>query len=49
MRAGDWFLAVMSVGYLGAAVAYLLGGNKGYALALAAYAVANCGLIYAAR
>ncbi len=49
MKAGDWFLAVMSLGYLGAAVAYYISGNKGYALALACYALANCGLIYAAR
>lgn len=49
MKAGDWFLLAMSLGYLCAAVAYFIGGNKGYALALGCYAVANCGLIYAAR
>ena len=49
LKAGDIFLAVMSVGYLGAAVAYLVGGNKGYALALACYALANCGLIWATK
>ena len=49
MSAGDAFLAVMSVGYLGAAVAYALSGNHGYALALTAYAIANCGLIWAAK
>jgi len=49
MRAGDWFLAVMSLGYLGAALAYFLDGNKGYAIALLSYAVANCGLIYATK
>lgn len=49
MKPGDWFLAVMSVGYIGAAVAYALQGNHGYGLALFCYAVANAGLIYAAR
>jgi len=49
MSAGDAFLFAMSIGYLGAAVAYGYGGNYGYALALTAYAVANCGLIYAAK
>lgn len=49
MTAGDYFLAVMSVGYLCAAIAYAYGGNEGYALALTAYAVANMGLIYAAK
>jgi hypothetical protein len=49
MSAGDWFLSVMSVGYLAAAAAYAVGGNYGYAVALTAYAVANAGLIAAAR
>lgn len=49
MSWGGYFLAVMSVGYLGAAIAYLVQGNPGYALALFCYSVANVGLIYAAR
>jgi hypothetical protein len=49
MKPGDWFLAAMSVGYIGAAVAYGLQGNTGYAVALGCYAVANGGLIYAAH
>ena len=49
MTWGDIFLAAMSVGYLCAAVAYSIGGNHGYGLALLCYAVANVGLIYAAH
>ena len=49
MTYGDWFLFAMSIGYLGAAIAYYLGDNKGYALALASYAVANGGLIWATK
>ena len=49
MTYGDWFLLAMSAGYLGAAIAYGLEGNKGYALALTAYAVANLGLVWAAK
>ena len=47
MKWGDWFLLAMSAGYVLAAAAYLADGNKGYALALLAYAVANLGLIWA--
>ncbi len=47
MRPGDIFLLVMSLGYLGAAACYYVDGNGGYALALTAYAIANCGLIAA--
>lgn len=47
MKWGDWFLAAMSLGYVAAAVAYWLEGNKGYAVALMAYAIANGGLISA--
>jgi len=46
---GHTFLAAMSVGYLGASVAYWIAGNKGYGLALLCYAVANVGLIWAAK
>lgn len=46
MKWGDWFLLAMSVGYVCAAVAYWFDGNKGYAVALMAYAVANMGLIW---
>ena len=49
MTWGDWFLSAMSIGYFGAALAYWLGGNKGYAVALACYGIANFGLIYAAH
>jgi hypothetical protein len=49
MTAGDIFLAAMSIGYLGAAGAYAYGGNPGYAVALGCYALANVGLIYAAK
>lgn len=49
MKTGDYFLAAMSCGYLAAAVAYWLGGNKGMGLALAFYAAANAGLIGAAH
>lgn len=49
MSAGDWFLAAMSCGYVGAAIAYGVAGNHGYALALACYALANVGLILASR
>ena len=49
MSKGDLFLAVMSLGYVAAGIAYLYEGNKGYALTLIAYAVANAGLIYAAK
>jgi hypothetical protein len=49
MTPGDWFLAAMSAGYVGAAIAYGIQGNVGYAVALSCYAAANCGLIYAAR
>ena len=49
MNAGDIFLAIMSLGYLGASIAYLSVGNQGYALALLCYAVANCGLIWATK
>ena len=49
MNWGDVFLAAMSLGYLGASVAYYLAGNGGYALALGCYAVANVGLIVAAK
>ena len=49
MKWGDAFLLAMSFGYLAASVAYLTEGNKGYALALFCYAVANTGLIWAAR
>ena len=49
MTYGDWFLLAMSAGYLGAAIAYALDGNKGYAVALTAYAIANLGLIHAAK
>ena len=46
---GDLLLLAMSLGYLAAAAAYFLDGNKGYALALFAYSIANLGLIYAAK
>lgn len=49
MTWGDSFLAAMSFGYVCAAVAYKLQGNDGYALALLCYAIANIGLIYAAK
>lgn len=49
MTWGDKFLAIMSLGYLAAAVAYFIEGNRGYALALFAYAVANIGLIHASK
>ena len=49
MNYGHAFLAAMSVGYLGAAVAYWIAGNKGYGVALLCYAIANFGLIYAAK
>lgn len=49
MTWGDIFLSAMSVGYLCAAIAYSMQGNHGYGLALLCYAVANMGLIYAAR
>lgn len=45
MKAGDYFLVTMSVGYLCAAVAYWVGGDKGMGAALAFYACANIGLI----
>lgn len=47
MKWGDWFLLAMSAGYVLAAGAYYVEGNKGYALALGCYAVANLGLICA--
>ena len=37
MTPGDWFLAAMSLGYLGASAAYAYTGNYGYAVALFAY------------
>ena len=49
MNNGDLLLLAMSLGYLAAGTAYFLDGNKGYALALCAYAIANLGLIYAAK
>lgn len=49
MSAGDIFLLAMSLGYLCAAIAYLTSGNKGYALALGCYALANVGLIWATK
>ena len=49
VSAGDWFLAVMSCGYVVAGAAYALQGNVGYGIALACYAAANVGLIYAAK
>ena len=49
MKWGDIFLLAMSFGYLAASVAYLTEGNKGYALALLCYSIANVGLIAAAR
>ena len=49
MSKGDLFLAAMSLGYVAAGIAYLYEGNKGYALTLVAYAIANIGLIYAAK
>ena len=49
MSSGSIFLGLMSLGYLGAAVAYFLDGNKGYGLALFCYALANVGLIWAAK
>ena len=49
MSKGDLFLAVMSLGYVAAGVAYFYDGNRGYALTLIAYAVANAGLIYASK
>lgn len=49
MNWGDTFLALMSVGYLLAAGAYLAQGNHGYAIALFCYSVANAGLIWAAK
>ena len=39
----------MSLGYLGAAVAYGLQGNIGYAIALTCYSLANVGLIHASK
>ena len=48
MSGGSLFLLVMSLGYLGAAACYFVEGNNGYALALTCYAIANCGLIWAA-
>lgn len=45
MKWGDAFLLTMSAGYVCAAVAYFLEGNKGMALALSCYALANVGLI----
>ena len=47
MKWGDYFLLAMSAGYVLAAAAYLSEGNRGYALALGCYAVANLGLIWA--
>ncbi len=49
MNYGHAFLGVMSIGYLGAAAAYWHSGNKGYGVALFCYAIANVGLIYAAK
>lgn len=49
MTWGDWFLLAMSLGYLGAAIAYFAQGNTGYAVALTCYSIANLGLIYAAK
>ena len=49
MKWGDLFLLVMSFGYLAASIAYLTEGNKGYALALCCYAIANAGLIWASK
>jgi len=46
---GDWFLLAMSAGYVGAAVAYWIHGNNGYALALMCYALANVGLVMASK
>ena len=46
---GDLFLAAMSLGYVAAGIAYLYEGNKGYALTLIAYAVANIGLVVASK
>lgn len=47
MTLGDWFLAVMSIGYFCAAAAYFVQGNTGYAITLCCYGIANFGLIYA--
>ena len=46
MKWGDWFLLAMSLGYVCAAVAYFLEGNRGLALALSCYAIANLGLVH---
>ena len=49
MKWGDLFLLTMSFGYLAASIAYLIEGNRGYALALFCYSIANCGLIAASK
>ena len=46
---GDWFLLALSTGYFGAAIAYFVGGNKGYAIACAAWGIGNIALIWAAK
>jgi hypothetical protein len=45
---GDWLLVAVGLLYLGAGIGYYNEGMKGYALAFAAYALANVGLIWAA-
>ncbi len=49
VKAGDYFLIAMSLGYLCAGAAYWLGGDKGMGVALFFYACANGGLIAAAH
>ena len=46
MKWGDWFLLTMSVGYVCAAAAYWLEGNRGLSFSLLMYSLANLGLIY---
>jgi hypothetical protein len=49
LSAGDWFLVVVGLLYIGGAVCYLIEGKTAMFLVLSAYAVANYGLVLAAN
>ena len=49
LSAGDWFLIVVGLLYIGAAVCYFLEGKTAMFLVMFAYAIANYGLVLAAN
>ena len=49
LSAGDWFLIVVGLLYLGGAVCYFMEGKTAMFLVLMCYAIANYGLVLAAN